>query len=565
MAHALFWTITFHLVTTYSFQSTPTPTSQPPTLLWSLSLGYIKVNLHSETSIATKLDFCRDMFGTSLASIHNATQQADISSEWFGCNPTHSGGDHCKIGLHDLDNDGIYTWFDGTSFNYNAWLSGEPSPSGGCVNTHGNGEWDALPSIGCIGTRQFICNSRPWIYQWSTNNNFIWVGPNRLSWSEAETYCEDTFRASVHSESQNDEVSELCALFGDNNCWIGGNDINEEGVYVWSDGSTFNNPNFTTLTTDNLGNEDCVMMLDDGHWNDAKCDAHSHNYGLGATFVCNSCMSRGEFAYKEGIDETTVETFGSESQSVEWIKVLSCTESKGSSAFTYHYTQCEIHQLSQEAESIKIVPVGSKSNPNYDEYAVIAKPNSNTVLSALNNQYEVSYTVDGTNGANIGYANLSNWIGTNHGKARLVNTCWEASNMSRSFTDYIYHAGCNQKGIHIYPQTDVCVWEYDAIVGEDIEIYFGYLEPPKYDDWIQPWSTLLPRSCNRMAAGYDSITDTIWLLGGEYVRQQLISFKDDSFVDHGVSNLSHNIFGAGQYYKQIDNMLWIIIKMNMIC
>eukprot|EP01083_Nonionella_stella_P142312 440107_1 len=119
MAHALFWTITFHLVTTYSFQSTPTPTSQPPTLLWSLSLGYIKVNLHSETSIATKLDFCRDMFGTSLASIHNATQQADISSEWFGCNPTHSGGDHCKIGLHDLDNDGIYTWFDGTSFNYN--------------------------------------------------------------------------------------------------------------------------------------------------------------------------------------------------------------------------------------------------------------------------------------------------------------------------------------------------------------------------------------------------------------------------------------------------------------
>eukprot|EP01083_Nonionella_stella_P225851 802592_1 len=128
MAHALFWTITFHLVTTYSFQSTPTPTSQPPTLLWSLSLGYIKVNLHSETSIATKLDFCRDMFGTSLASIHNATQQADISSEWFGCNPTHSGGDHCKIGLHDLDNDGIYTWFDGTSFNYNAWLSGEPSP-----------------------------------------------------------------------------------------------------------------------------------------------------------------------------------------------------------------------------------------------------------------------------------------------------------------------------------------------------------------------------------------------------------------------------------------------------
>eukprot|EP01084_Bolivina_argentea_P209824 357337_1 len=80
-----------------------------------------------------------------------------------------------------------------------------------------------------------------------------------------------------------------------------------------------------------------------------------------------------------------------------------------------------------------------------------------------------------------------------------------------------------------------------------------------YDGWIHPQSPKLPRPCNRMAVGYDYYTDTIRILGGEFSnKKQLISYKNNLFIDHGEFNLSYNIYGAGQYYKQIENVLWMI-------
>merc|ERR1712048_993507 len=61
----------------------------------------------------------------------------------------------------------------------------------------------------------------------------------RKNWAQAEQYCKTTFGtnlASAHSEGEMIELFNLCKY---NYCWIGLNDIAEEGKFVWSDGSSF--------------------------------------------------------------------------------------------------------------------------------------------------------------------------------------------------------------------------------------------------------------------------------------------------------------------------------------
>jgi len=61
------------------------------------------------------------------------------------------------------------------------------------------------------------------------------------AWRDAEAHCVNTVHghlASIHTPEENEQVHELCRP---DKCWIGYNDVAQEGTWVWSDGST---PNF---------------------------------------------------------------------------------------------------------------------------------------------------------------------------------------------------------------------------------------------------------------------------------------------------------------------------------
>ena len=60
--------------------------------------------------------------------------------------------------------------------------------------------------------------------------------PNQLSWTAAEAYCatQGGHLASIRSMADNIVVHDLCAPSA---CWIGFNDIETEGDWVWSDGT----------------------------------------------------------------------------------------------------------------------------------------------------------------------------------------------------------------------------------------------------------------------------------------------------------------------------------------
>eukprot|EP01084_Bolivina_argentea_P110379 197118_1 len=135
------------------------------------------------------------------------------------------------------------------------------------------------------------------IHIWSVNNQFIWVGPKRVDWYSANTYCINNFAtelASIHNDNQSQEISMLCyTQLSPSECWIGLNDIDSESTYKWIDGSPVDYPiKWNSGSPDNncgsCGDieEDCVVLA----YNpiqlliDAACSHPVQYY----TFICNA-------------------------------------------------------------------------------------------------------------------------------------------------------------------------------------------------------------------------------------------------------------------------------------
>merc|ERR1719242_1161129 len=251
--------------------------------------------------------------------------------------------------------------------------------------------------------------------------------------------------------------------------------------------------------------------------------------------------------------------------SIGWVKIFSCEEARSESSNKamnfYHY---DIRLALQKAAiSMKIVPEGSTKNPEYDEYAVEAKPMSNPV-TAVNNNLEASYVLD-DDLERSDFANLDNWIGTDAAKARLSNSCGKNGNVE-SFEDKPYFACGNSRGLHI-KKDGICRFDFGGDVGQNIEIYLGYYLPQCYlaltncvgclDNPHEHPDDLLPVSCNENAYKtgdeykfrlvYDdgetsdkTWTQTSWLMEPEIKGSSLGEFGDvnslNYFVGLGMSS-----------------------------
>lgn len=166
---------------------------------------------------------------------------------------------------------------------------------------------------------------------------------------------------------------------------------------------------------------------------------------------------------------------------IGWIKVISCTESGESytsSPFTFHRN--DYLTLALRTISIKFQPPGGISNANYNNLTVIAKPYSNPIQYGLRNVKETSYQYD-TSGNFIDYGDTNNWIGSATALNRMSQyPPWcSNNNIGHPLHERVYHGCGNDYGIHILPNRDqtkyyVCSWEWAQLLGEDIEIYFGF-------------------------------------------------------------------------------------------
>jgi len=176
-------------------------------------------------------------------------------------------------------------------------------------------------------------------------------------------------------------------------------------------------------------------------------------------------------AVPDWADEVTTIEYDGKVRDIAWIHVFWCAE--GTSTF---FRDAQFATLAQTAVTVKIVPAPddegaeSESNPEYDNFAVVARPDSNVIL-ALNDYKELSYQYDPNQSPNrIGFADVSaNWIGSSTALKRLIDGCGPDNLRPLSI---IYAAQCNGAGLHLW--NGQCKWEWGNTVGQDIEVYFGF-------------------------------------------------------------------------------------------
>ena len=245
---------------------------------YSDNYNYISITYSDGITWSDAEDYCETIFGTNLASIHSD----DDNNEIYTLISTTLSW----IGLNDIDNDGTFIWTDNTDVDYTNWRINEPN--GGTNENCVLFNWNGFPSdwvdIKCDNTYEnFICNS-PDTYSFSDNYVSVTYS-NGISYEDAELYCISQFGrhlASIHSDDDNNEISTLVST---TKSWIGFNDIENDGTYVWEDGTDFNYTNWRNNDPNGGTSENCGLY----NWGDAPY----HWVDIGCTktftsFVCNN-------------------------------------------------------------------------------------------------------------------------------------------------------------------------------------------------------------------------------------------------------------------------------------
>ena len=148
------------------------------------------------------------------------------------------------------------------------------------------------------------CESSTYNHEISDTGNYIRVGGDTgHNWRESDTYCQSVFGthlASFHSTSENSDAianGSWVSTYGQ--IWIGLNDIDVEGDYVWIDGTPFDYENWEDKQ-DTIS-ENCVRIsVNDGGWNDIACST------LYFGFICNYNPPAGMYNIYTYVSRNTV-------------------------------------------------------------------------------------------------------------------------------------------------------------------------------------------------------------------------------------------------------------------
>ena len=113
------------------------------------------------------------------------------------------------------------------------------------------------------------------------------IQPHTLPFAETLcTWVEGRKLATISNAGENELVRKIMAEKGVTRAFIGLNDIDTEGTFVWTedksigwkDGDSNNNlySNWVNGNPDNHnGDQDCVVMIENGRWDDASCNAQN--------------------------------------------------------------------------------------------------------------------------------------------------------------------------------------------------------------------------------------------------------------------------------------------------
>ena len=178
-------------------------------------------------------------------------------------------------------------------------------------------------------------------------------------------------------------------------------------------------------------------------------------------------------------DSNSTFNFSGNTRDIGWLQFSICSEGGGHSVYNPNYTVDDLFDLTRYAITVQIGPSNNTPGVSEDvDYTNTADICSNPVF-ALNNQYEMSYTLNMTVSPPVisDYANTDNWIGTSISKNRLVNTCFARTSLG-SVPHALYNVtywGCgNHDAFAIIRIDSRCYLDYLNNIGYDPQVWLGF-------------------------------------------------------------------------------------------
>ncbi|KAI6647376.1 hypothetical protein LOD99_12372 [Oopsacas minuta] len=128
--------------------------------------------------------------------------------------------------------------------------------------------YSQVPSSGCGGiSNEGTC--------------FRYFQSSPINWVDSRQQCLSSGYDLATISSSEENALWLSLVTGTTDCWIGLNDIDNEGTFVWVDGSDSTYRNFDTNEPNGGSSESCVHTRSSGRWNDHQC--------IGQTLACYFC------------------------------------------------------------------------------------------------------------------------------------------------------------------------------------------------------------------------------------------------------------------------------------
>uniref|UniRef100_A0AC34GRC0 C-type lectin domain-containing protein n=1 Tax=Panagrolaimus sp. ES5 TaxID=591445 RepID=A0AC34GRC0_9BILA len=102
--------------------------------------------------------------------------------------------------------------------------------------------------------------------------------PNEQGFAKAETQCQryhGEHLAAIHDSFVNTVISQKASKYFDGGItdfWLGGNNLNSENTWAWTDGSIFDFSDWARGQPSNRTGHNCVSLsMNNGYWSSQDC------------------------------------------------------------------------------------------------------------------------------------------------------------------------------------------------------------------------------------------------------------------------------------------------------
>lgn len=124
-----------------------------------------------------------------------------------------------------------------------------------------------------------MCSTPGWL---RVNNSCYKEFNEQVNWFTAQQACQNlnSNLTSIHSDAENKVIREKVASSIYSRYWIGLNNLRNNSVFEWNDGSSVSFTKWYPDEPNNNGDENCTEVVDNvaGEWNDLNCYTHYRSY-----------------------------------------------------------------------------------------------------------------------------------------------------------------------------------------------------------------------------------------------------------------------------------------------